>query len=146
MTIARIAVAACAALGCGGMAAAQDAAGSGLTIQLNSAQTLEDTPACRLTFVMENASDTDLAQVGFSAGVFDTSGRAELIAFSFGQIAADSLRLRRFDLAETTCAEIDMILLQDASCVDGAGADVSGALCGSELSLTRHPDVTINLR
>ena len=124
---------------------AQEAPGTSLSIQLNTAQTLAEPLACRLTFFIENRTDTGLAQVNYEIGVSDTAGRFQLIAFSFGAIPSGRPRLRRFDLAGTSCDEISSILLQGPSCIDTSGADVSTTVCDASLSLSSHPDVAIDL-
>ena len=134
-----------AAIAVASAADAQEAAGTGLSIQLNSAQTLAEPLACRLTFFIENGTDTSLGQVTYEIGVSDTAGRFEFISFSFGAIPSGRPRLRRFDLAGTPCDEISSILLQEPSCIDTSGADVSATVCEAALSLSSHPDVAIDL-
>ena len=135
-----------AAIAVASAAGAQQAPGAGLSIQLGSAQTLTEPQACRITFTVENGTGTDLAQVNYTTGIVDQTNLPEMITLSFGAIDDGSLRLRRFDLAGTPCDAIAQIVLQDPTCIDANGADVSTTVCRPMLTVGQHPNVSITLR
>jgi hypothetical protein len=101
--------------------AADGASGSAtLGIELNSVS--QEGAACRLVFVVENGLGTDLSAAVFETVLFDREGRVvTLTLFDFGALPAGRPRVRQFDLADTTCAEIGRLLLNDAHACTGEG-------------------------
>ncbi len=97
---------------------ASDAPGT-IAIDLN---TLEpQNGACRLIFVAENATETDLSALVLEAVLFDTEGRvAALTLLDFEGIPASRLRVRPFDLPGLDCDALDRLLINDVATCDWA--------------------------
>lgn len=117
------AVAAVAALAAA-PAFAQDAATPEFGLELNAAA---DTTSgsCRLTYVASNRSDEALERTAYEVAVFDADGVVtRLLALEFGALVAGKTKILQFDLADTPCASISRIVVNDvAACTPAAGGD-----------------------
>ncbi len=108
------AVACAIAAGGTGSAQAQD-----LQISLN---TLEAQPeACRLTFVADNATATDITRLVIEAVLFTRAGQvAQFTLFDFAALPTGRQRVRQFDVAGLRCDDLGQVLLNGVSACDGA--------------------------
>jgi hypothetical protein len=97
-----------------------------LGIELNSVS--QEGAACRLVFVVENGMGADLSSAVFETVLFDSEGRVvTLTLFDFGALPAGRPRVRQFDLADTACADLGRLLLNDAHACTADG-ESSGAI------------------
>lgn len=132
------ALAATFALACS-PAAAQDQP----TFQLELNAAAETTAgSCRLTYVASNQSDVALDRTAYEVAVFDAAGTVtRLLVLEFGALVAGKTKILQFDLADTPCASISRIVVNDvAACTqagDGAASDVcmSGLVASSRTAI-----------
>jgi hypothetical protein len=110
-------------------------------LELNAAA---DTTAgsCRLTYVATNRSDVALDRTAYEVAVFDAAGTVtRLLVLEFGALVAGKTKILQFDLAETPCASISRIVVNDvAACTateGGAASDVcmSGLVASSRTAI-----------
>jgi len=93
-------------------------------VDLNSiAQTDE---ACRLTFTV--TADQGLSELQTQTVLFDQDGAVQTFTlFDFGAVPAQGLRVRQFDMPQTQCDDIKMVLFNEVSIcttTDGAACTV----------------------
>lgn len=125
-----------------GPAAAQDTGAEPVfRLELNAAT---DTTAgsCRLTYVATNQSDMALSRTAYEVAIFDVDGVVtRLLVLEFGQLSEGKTKVLQFDLADTQCASISRIVVNDvAGCTqaaDGAETDfcMSGLAAGSRTAI-----------
>ena len=90
---------------------AQDAA---FGLELNSLRPAE--AGCRLTYVANNATGTDLAAASFEVAVFDAEGTvSRLLILEFGALANGKTKVVQFDLAGQQCEDISRLLVNGAA-------------------------------
>lgn len=105
---------------------AQDAEQS-FQLELNAAaQTTAG--SCRLTYVAFNQSEIALDRTAYEVAVFDAEGSVtRLLVLEFGKLIPGKTKILQFDLADTPCASISRILINDvAACTqtsDGSEID-----------------------
>lgn len=106
--------------------ATEDAAPIG--IELNALETQER--ACRLIFVAENETGSDLGSLVLEAVLFDREGRvAALTLLDFRDLPAGRTRVRPFDMAGIDCDALARVLINEvAACEAEAPVDCSAAL------------------
>ena len=89
-------------------------------IELNKAEQLEDT--CRLVFMTQNTLGADLDELSFETVLFNTGGTVERFTlFDFRDVPEGRMRVRQFDLPQTQCASIDMVLINGTAACKGDG-------------------------
>ncbi|RYG91622.1 hypothetical protein EU803_09975 [Loktanella sp. IMCC34160] len=99
---------------------------SSFDLQLNAAA---DTTAgsCRLTYVATNQSDQAFDRTAYEVGIFNAEGAVtRLLVLEFGSLVAGKTKILQFDLAESSCASISRIVVNDvAACTlaDGTESD-----------------------
>lgn len=125
-------------------AMAQDADAS-FSLELNSAA---DTSAgsCRLTYVASNKSDIALDRTAYEVAIFDSEGVVtRLLVLEFGALIEGKTKILQFDLAETPCASISRIVINDvAGCTQTAdGSEVD--MCLSGLTASSRTDIEFGL-
>ena len=78
--------------------------------------------ACRMTFTVQ--SDTGHAALETQTVLFDPAGAVRVLTvFDFGEIPQGGLRVRQFDMPETPCSEVDLVLfngIERCEVADGA--------------------------
>ena len=113
---------------------AQEAADQGFGLELNAAA---DTTSgsCRLTYVASNRSDEALDRTAYEVAVFDAQGVVtRLLVLEFGALVEGKTKILQFDLAETPCASISRIVVNDAAACTPAGGGDDLDLCMAGLS------------
>lgn len=138
----RLALAAALAISSTNSALAQSADDnpSELLLELNTVQ--EVNGACRLTFLVQNETGSDIEKAAFETVIFDSSGRVVTLSlFDFRDLPADRPRVRQFGLPDLNCDSIGRVLINGAnSCVvDGSESDI----CATGLNLTSRIDVEL---
>lgn len=114
---------------------------SGFSLELNAAAET-DTGSCRLTYVASNHSDTALDRTAYEVAVFDANGVVNrMLVLEFGALVSGKTKILQFDLADTPCADISRIVVNDvAACTradDGQPSDVcmSGLAASSRTAI-----------
>ncbi len=122
------------------IAQSADSASSGLFVELNAVQDVDD--ACRLSFLVRNETGTDIEKVVFETVIFDAEGRVvSLSLYDFRDLPADRPRVRQFKLPERSCASLGQALINGAnSCVvNGSESDI----CHDTLTLSSRVDMEL---
>ena len=108
---------------------AQETAGR-FSLELNNAQSVET--GCRLTYVATNNTGTELSAVSYEVAVFDGAGQVNrLLILEFGRLQNDKRKDVQFDLADTSCDNISLLLVNNVSecaAAEGSAPDCLGAL------------------
>ena len=113
---------------------------SGLHLELN---TVNDTgAACRLTFVANNRTGSDIEEAVFETVIFDRSGNVlSLSLFDFRELPSERPRVRQFDVPGMACEALGQALINGANTctVDGT----QSAVCNDTLSLSSRISVEL---
>lgn len=81
-------------------------------IELNSAEQADS--LCRLTFTV--AAEQGLSELQTQTVLFDQDGGVQTFTlFDFGAVPPQGLRVRQFDIPQTQCDNISMILFNEVS-------------------------------
>ncbi|MGA9253692.1 MAG: hypothetical protein WBV78_19175 [Roseobacter sp.] len=106
---------------------------STIHLELN---TLNDTEgACRLTFVAQNATGSEIDQAVFETVIFNSSGGVVTLSlFDFRDLPQGRPRVRQFDVPGVTCASVGRILINGSSTCSADGTE--SELCANSLSLS----------
>lgn len=96
------------------------------TIELNSIAQTGD--ACRLTFTA--SAPLGLEALETQTVLFDTAGAVDTFTvFDFGQVPQNGLRVRQFDVPQTQCDEVSLILFNGIErCATQTGANCAETL------------------
>ncbi|EAQ04698.1 hypothetical protein OB2597_05430 [Pseudooceanicola batsensis HTCC2597] len=114
--------------------------GGHLSIQLNALDPVDD--ACRISFLIRNGHDRDIAQAVFETVLFDTEGRVDrLTLFDFGDLPASRPRVRQFLVPGLDCARLGRVLINGAETCTGEG--VEAAACSDGLQLDSRTEAEI---
>lgn len=112
----------------------------GISLELNSVQDVGE--ACRLSFVVDNQTGSDIDEAVFETVIFDAEGGVVTLSlFDFRDLPLNRPRVRQFDLPGMACASLGRALINGASsCViNGSQSDV----CQSALSLSSRIEVEL---
>lgn len=122
------------------LAQSEEAAPSGLLVELNTVQDVEQ--ACRLTFVVENGTGSAIDVASYEAVIFDTSGGVvRLTLFNFRDLPEGRLRVRQFDLPGIACNTVGKVLFNGANACTVAEAD--SLVCHKALKLKSRTEVEL---
>jgi hypothetical protein len=136
----KIAATCLAALMTCGPAAAQDAQGARVSIELNALEPAED--ACRLSFLVQNGHAADIDQAVYEAVLFDTEGRVDrLTLFDFGALPSARPRVRQFVVPGLVCTALGGLLINGAETCAGDGLPDGG--CMADLDLRSRTGVEV---
>ncbi|WP_375257027.1 hypothetical protein [Citreimonas sp.] len=135
-----LALAAACGAALGAPALAQDEVGARLSIELNAAET--EGEACKMSFVVINGHDTDIAQAVFETVLFDAEGQVDrLTLFDFGALPAGRTRVRQFVIPGTPCDGLGRVLFNGA---DTCEAETLGAdACEADLRLDSRASIDV---
>lgn len=116
--------------------AAQEAAASpSIGLELNGIEQVES--GCRMTFVVANRLGSDIAKAAYEIALFDEEGLVDrLMVLDFQALPDGKTKVRQFDLADTECAEIGRVLINDATACEGDGIE-PGACIANLITETR---------
>ena len=85
-----------------------------LAVELNALDALST--SCRVTFVASNKTDAALQGLGYEVVLFGKDGGIErMTKFDFGALPVGKTVVRRFDFADTACANIGRVLINGSS-------------------------------
>jgi hypothetical protein len=142
-----LALAATAAVAGAFPAAAADGASGEATLGVELNAVSQEGASCRLVFVVENGMGADLSSAVFETVLFDSDGRVvTLTLFDFGALPEGRPRVRQFDLAETTCADLGRLLLNGAhACAaEGeAGGAITPETCAAALRWSSRTSIEV---
>lgn len=111
-----------------------------LEIELNAAQT-QDT-GCKLSFVVVNGHDADIAKAVFETVIFTADGQVDrLTLFDFGTLPASRPRVRQFVLTDTACDGIGQILFNGADTCESDTLDAT--VCSTGMTLKSRTDIEV---
>lgn len=100
------------------------------SLELNNAQSVES--GCRLTYVATNNLGTELSATSYEVAVFDAEGVVNrLLILEFGRLQSDKRKVVQFDLADTACENISLLLVNSVAvctAADGSEPDCLAAL------------------
>ncbi|TPW29897.1 hypothetical protein [Pararhizobium mangrovi] len=89
-----------------------------LSIELNRLESSDK--GCRFTFVAKNAMKRDIAGLTVQVVLFDGKGLVDrMTSLDFQGLPAGRMRVRRFDVPGTDCANVSRILVNDAPECEG---------------------------
>ncbi|MCX5512217.1 hypothetical protein C3941_09100 [Kaistia algarum] len=101
-----------------------------IALELNDAAA--NAKACRLSFVIANKQTIDIDDMALELVLFDKDGRVErFVVVRSGKVPAAKNRVRQFDIAETACADIGRVLLNDVKECKGDG--LTPPLCSDRI-------------
>ena len=122
-------------------AAAQDGEpASGLLVELNAAETEEQ--SCKLSFLIVNDHPSDIDKAVFETVIFDASGQVErLTLFDFGALPAGRPRVRQFVISQTPCDDIGQLLFNGADTCEGDG--LGPGACTLDLRLESRTGIEV---
>lgn len=143
----RLALLLAATLACGGHAAAQEAsqeasqaaaAASSIGLELNSLDPSEK--GCRMTFVVANKLGSDLSKAAYEIALFNDKGLVDrMTVLDFQALPDGKTKVRQFDLADTDCAKLGRVLINDATACEGDG--IEPGACIENLEATTKTDL-----
>ncbi|TNJ44442.1 hypothetical protein [Phaeobacter sp. B1627] len=113
---------------------------SGVQIELNALS--DQGGACRLSFLAQNARNTNIEEAVYETVLFDqTGGVMMLTLFDFRDLPAARPRVRQFDLPGIACADVGRVLINGASRCTSGGND--SLICEDGLVLSSRTDVEL---
>ncbi|MBY6113242.1 hypothetical protein KUW09_05120 [Mameliella alba] len=119
---------------------AETVQGPHVALELNALEPVDG--ACRISFVVQNGHEADIAQAVYEAVLFDTQGRVNrMTLFDFGELPAARPRVRQFVLAGLACADLGRLLINGAETCEGTG--LPGGACTDGLDLRSRTDVEV---
>lgn len=93
-----------------------------------------------MTFVVTNGLDRDIDKAAYEIGLFNSEGLVErLMVLDFQALPEGKTKVRQFDLAQTDCARIGRVLINDETACEGD--NVSPGACIRDLVTTSRADV-----
>ena len=111
-----------------------------LRLELNAADTVPS--ACRLSFVIENPHDADIAQAVFETVLFNADGSVNQLAlFDFGAVPAGRLRVRQFDIADLPCDGLSRVLINGANTCEATRT--GDTVCAAPLRLSSRTAIAL---
>ncbi len=121
-------------------AVAQEDIGARLSIELNTADTVEN--ACRISFLVQNGHAAHISQVVYEAVLFDNEGQVErLTLFDFGGLPAARPRVRQFLIPDLDCASLSRVLINGAETC--TGENLPQDACTRNLDLRSRTDMEL---
>jgi len=111
-----------------------------LLLELNAADIVGE--ACRLTFFVHNEMDTDVEKLVVETVFFSTDGKVELLTlFDFAAIPVGRPRVRQFQVPDTSCDRIGMVLVNGTDACEGG--DLSTSLCEKALQVSSRTTIEL---
>lgn len=123
-----------------GPAAAQDAQGANISIELNALEVVDD--GCRMSFLIQNGHAKAIDQAVYEAVLFDAQGRVDrMTLFDFGALPSARPRVRQFLVPDLACDALGRLLINGAETCTGEG--VPQTACTTDLDLLSRTDVEV---
>ncbi len=100
-------------VGTGPVAAEEPVANGGISLELSAAELRGQ--SCLLSFVAENTTNDDLAEVVFETVLFGAEGQVALLTLlDFEQLPVGRPRVRQFQFDGLSCDQISRVLINGA--------------------------------
>lgn len=110
-----------------------------ISIELSSTEEIGED--CKLSFVVTNGHDKDIAQVVFETVLFDSAGQvSRLTLLDFQDLPAGRLRVRQFQFPQA-CADISRVLINGAQTCSTAG--LGQGACSQGLTVTSRTKIEV---
>lgn len=110
----------------------------GLSIELSAADDVGS--ACRLSFLIQNGTEGDIAQAVYEMVLFGREGQVALMTLlDFKALPSGRPRVRQFQFEGMTCADVTRVLINGAQTCEAADAGV----CIDRLELTTRIDTEL---
>ena len=94
----------------------------------------------RISFLIQNGHDSDIARAVYEAVLFDTEGRVDrMTLFDFGNLPAARPRVRQFLVPGLVCSDLGRLLINGAETCEAA----SPGACTQDLHLRSRTEVEI---
>ena len=124
-----------------GLAGAQEAsAEQRLSVELNAADTVGE--SCRLSFFLRNLTEQDIDQFVVETVLFSKEGQVVLLTlFDFAEIPVGRPRVRQFQVPDTSCDSLGMVLVNGVDTCKMGGQDTG--LCSSVLDVSHRTDIAL---
>lgn len=104
-----------------------------LSIELNATSTVGD--ACLLSFVLENTLQNNIEALVAETVLFSTDGQVKLLTlFDLGALPKSRKRVRQFQIPNTTCDAIGLLLINGFESCQIAGEQSKDCANGLRLS------------
>ena len=112
----------------------------GIAMELNAADLVGE--ACRITFVVTNQTTTPVDKVIYETVLFSKDGQVLMLTlFDFGTLPATVPRVRQFQVSDTACSSIGMVLINGANTCTVNGKDA--AVCTVGFSTSSRIDIKL---
>ncbi|MBR9862723.1 MAG: hypothetical protein GYB24_04700 [Rhodobacteraceae bacterium] len=119
---------------------APDTAAKTLSVELNAAETVEN--SCKVTFVITNSLGSAIDKLVYEAVLFDTSGKVDrLTLFNFGSLPENRARVRQLVVPGTQCDGLGRVLFNGANACEGASVDP--AACDAGLKPSSRTEIEV---
>ncbi|WP_255564190.1 hypothetical protein [Mameliella sp. CS4] len=119
-------------------AQSETAQGAHVSLELNALEPVDG--ACRISFLIQNGHDSDIARAVYEAVLFDTEGRVDrMTLFDFGNLPAARPRVRQFLVPGLICSDLGRLLINGAETCEAA----SPGACTQDLHLRSRTEVEI---
>lgn len=120
---------------------AADASEKRLLVELNKIEPTGEN--CRTTWVLKNATPTDLARLKLDIVAFDTDGIvARRVGAELGPIRSEHTRVKLFDLKSIDCRNVGRMLMNGVLACEAEGADaVTPEHCADSLETATRTTV-----
>ena len=126
-----------------GLAGAEEGAPASprLSVELNATDTVGE--ACRLTFLLRNEMTVDIDQFVIETVLFSKEGQVILLTlFDFNAIPVGRPRVRQFQVPDTSCDRLGMVLVNGADTC--SGGDLTAATCESAMALSSRTSIPLD--
>ncbi|MCT4557126.1 MAG: hypothetical protein N4A61_03595 [Pelagimonas sp.] len=111
-----------------------------LSIELNATQPADT--GCKLSFLVVNGHDKEVAKAVYEAVLFDSQGQVNrLMLFDFGALPTKRPRVRQFVVPSASCAGLGQILINGVHQCDGT--DLPENACTQDLKLNSRTDIEV---
>lgn len=129
-----------AALWGAAVSAQEKTASSGIALELNAADLIGE--ACRITFVATNRMDVPVDKTIYETVLFSTDGQVLMLTlFDFGVLPPSVPRVRQFQVADTACSRIGMVLINGANTCTVQGK--KSPVCTQGLTTTSRLEIKL---
>ena len=120
-------------IGAAPIASAEEAQNTGLSIELNAAAPAGN--ACLLSFVLESTLETEIEALVAETVLFSKEGQVSLLTlFDFGTLPPARKRVRQFQIPDTPCDALGLVLINGFESCQINGAASKDCASGLRLS------------
>lgn len=114
-----------------------------LNIELN--QAADNGGACRMTYVITNATGVEVSTASYEMAVYGKDGAVnKLVVLDFGKLVPSHTQVVQFDLPDTGCKDISRISVNDPAVACDVAAGGSPSLCTDKRSLQTKTAIAFN--